>query len=238
MTVSSVFFDLDGTLTDPLEGITRSIQHALVGMQIPCPPLTELACTIGPPLRSTFADLMGVEMGDVRVEQAVQIYRDRFASVGLYENSVYAGVPEMLQRLSTASLPLYLATSKPRVYAERILEHFDLAAYFLRIYGSELDGRHDDKSELLAFLLEEEGIAAERAVMVGDRKQDILAAQINGVRSLGVTYGYGTTRELCDAGAGLLCHTPEQVVDSILGLLETHGTGRDREGSERGWVGS
>lgn len=217
----TVCFDLDGTLTDPREGITRCIQHALVGLQLPCPPLDELTCYIGPPLRNTFAELMETEKGDHRIEQAVQLYRERFSAIGLYENSIYPDIPAMLQHLTEASLPLYIVTSKVHIYARRIVEHFGLQEYFLRVYGSELDGTHDNKAELLAYLLQEEGIAPETALMVGDRKQDILAAQSNGVLSLGVTYGYGSLRELSEAGADILCDTPQQVTDNILSLYQT-----------------
>jgi phosphoglycolate phosphatase len=216
MNLTAVCFDLDGTLTDPMDGITRCIQHALTGMNLPSPTQTELSRYIGPPLRQTFAHLLGEENSAARVEQAVQLYRERFATIGLYENIVYPGVREMLESLSSASLRLYIATSKPRIYAEQILKHFELTDGFLRVYGSGLDGTHDNKSELLAFLLQEERIAPKEALMVGDRRQDILAAQWNSVRSVGVTYGYGSVGELQEAGADILCDTPRQVSDCIL----------------------
>lgn len=210
MSIACVFFDLDGTLTDPAEGITRCICHALGILGLPAPPRSDLTRYIGPPLRHTFAELLGRNPDDAQVERAVGLYRERFSSVGLFENSLYQGVPEMLESLLEAGVDLYVVTSKPRVFAVSICEHFGLHRYLCGIYGPELNGWFDDKGDLLAHLLSVEGIAAQDALMVGDRKHDIIAAQKNRVTSAGVTYGYGTREELEKAGATHIC---KSVVD-------------------------
>ena len=144
----AVLFDLDGTLTDPREGITRSIAHALERMGVEPPPLDQLTFAIGPPLRPTLAKLIGDET-PTAVERALAFYRERFADVGLFENAVYEGIAEALRRLADQGATLYVATSKPRVYAERIVRHFDLDAHFEAIHGCELDGTREDKRDLL-----------------------------------------------------------------------------------------
>lgn len=207
MSIVCVFFDLDGTLTDPAEGITRSIRHALRILGLPTPPHSDLVRHIGPPLRNTFAQLLGRNPGDAQVERAIGLYRERFSSVGLFENRLYPGVPEMLESLLDAGFDLYIATSKPRVFAVSICEHFGLHRYVCGIYGPELNGWFDDKGDLLAHLLSEEGIAAKNALMVGDREHDIIAAQKNAILSAGVTYGYGTREELEKAGAAHICNS-------------------------------
>lgn len=209
--VAAILFDLDGTLTDPLEGITRSIQHALASLGGAPRTQAELATYIGPPLRGTFAFLLETE-DPLVVERAMHAYRERFAVLGLFENQVYPGVSEMLAALRALGYTLYIATSKPRIYAEKILEHFSLAQHFTRIYGSELDGRYDKKAELIEYLLQHERLLPVSSVMVGDRSHDIVAAKQHGIRSIGVTYGYGTHEELMEAGADYLCGTPTEIV--------------------------
>lgn len=213
-TIKNVLFDLDGTLTDPREGITLCIQYALEKLGLKCiPAQSELEAYIGPPLRSTFASIL--KTADVRlVETAVGFYRERFARVGLFENELYDGVPQMLESLRAASCRLFVATSKVGMFAERILEHFKLAHFFDGVYGSTLDGRFDNKSNLLCHLLE--SLKAAETVMVGDREHDIIAAHHNRIYSLGVTYGYGTRAELCAARADALCESPHEVVDFLL----------------------
>ena len=208
LTPNVILFDLDGTLTDPKAGIVGSLRFALGQlMAAPCPTDDDLATYIGPPLRGTFATLLGTDDSD-RIEEAMRLYRQRFADTGLYENWVYDGVPEMLERVGSAATAVYVATSKPAIYAERIVQHFGLAKHFRKVYGPELDGRYEDKAELLAHLLTRERVAAETAVMIGDRAADVRAAKASGVRSIGVLWGYGSERELIDAGADVLCATP------------------------------
>lgn len=216
MTPDVLLFDLDGTLTDPKPGIVGSLRFALGQLAAPCPTDDVLASYIGPPLRGTFTTLLGTNESD-RIEEAMQLYRQRFADTGLYENRVYDGVPEMLERASSAATAVYVATSKPAIYAERIVRHFGLAHHFRKVYGPELDGRYEDKSELLAHLLTRESVDPKAAVMIGDRAADVRAAKASGVSSIGVLWGYGSERELIDAKVDALCATPRELV-AHLGL--------------------
>ena len=210
MKFKAVLLDLDGTLTDPKEGITRCIAHALEKMGIKAPPLDELIFAIGPPLRPSLARLIGSEDRD-DVEVALAAYRERFAVVGLFENKVYEGIPAALAELQDRGHALYLATSKPRIYAERILAHFDLTSCFSGIYGCELDGRMESKDEIIGHILAVHQIKSGDAVMIGDRSHDVLGAQANQVAALGVTWGYGTRDELTQAGALALCDCPTEL---------------------------
>jgi phosphoglycolate phosphatase len=215
----NVLFDLDGTLTDPREGITRCIQFALERLNRQVPSQSELEIYIGPPLRSTFAGILETTNAEL-VEAAVGFYRERFSSVGLFENELYAGVPLMLESLRDARLRLFVATSKVGAFAERILRHFNLAHFFDGVYGSRFDGRFDNKVDLLRYLLETESLTASETVMVGDREHDVFAARLNEIFPLGVAYGYGTREELMAARAGALCESPEEVADFLLQRLE------------------
>lgn len=224
----AVLFDLDGTLTDPLEGITRSIQHALKTSGTPERTTAELAAYIGPPLRGTFARLLETD-DPLAVEAALSLYRERFSVVGLFENTVYDGVPQMLASLQRQGFALFVATAKPRIFAERIVEHFGLAPFFSGIYGAELDGRYDDKSELLAHLVAKEALSPAAAIMVGDRSHDIVAAKRNRMAAIGVTYGYGTFDELRAAGADDVCAGPDEVVACVARWEKT--IGKERQGT-------
>ena len=159
-----LLFDLDGTLTDSRPGIVACIRHSLEQLSVACPADDVLTSFIGPPLRGTFATLLGTS--DTRlVEEALRLYRVRYASTGLYENQVYEGIPEMLEAVRGPSSVMYVATSKPAVYAERILDHFGLGRHFVKVYGPALDGRFDNKADLLSHMLATEGIRPENALM-------------------------------------------------------------------------
>jgi phosphoglycolate phosphatase len=214
MSVRNILFDLDGTLTDPGEGIVKCFQHALGRLGRPCPPADELSLFIGPPIRPAFGEILQSQDAGL-IEQAVATYRERFASVGLYENRVYDGVPGMLAGLRAAGCQLYVATSKPQVYAEKVLRHFSLDAYFDDVQGNELGGRLDDKVELVRELIERRGLPAGGSIMVGDRMHDIAAARRNGLRCVGVTYGYGSEEELAAAGADHIVGSPGAVENLI-----------------------
>jgi phosphoglycolate phosphatase len=203
----AVLFDLDGTLTDSRVGITGSIRHAMTCMGRDCPDDDALAAYIGPPLRGTFATLLGTTDADV-VETALGHYRTRYDDVGLFENAVYDGVPEMLEAAARVAGTLLVVTAKPRRAATRILTHFGLARHFQGIYGAEPGGRFDDKADLIGHLIEGGAIRAESAVMVGDRHLDIAAARTHRVRAIGALWGFGGRRELTEAGADLLCEHP------------------------------
>jgi len=211
--MDAIFFDLDGTLTDPKIGITRSIQYALGKLEHPTIPTEdELTWCIGPPLRGSFAKLLGAEHS---ADLAVSYYRERFSDVGLYENGVYDGIGDVLTTLGQSGRRLFVATSKPHVFAERIIEHFGLRHHFERVFGSELDGTRVDKSHLLQYALQQTSVDPSRAIMIGDRSHDIVGARNNGIRAIGVLYGYGSEDELTAAGALHVCAHPRGILDYL-----------------------
>jgi len=210
MNWNTILFDLDGTLTDPAAGIVNSILHALERMAIHEPEPEALTDFIGPPLHESFAARYGLERE--QAFRAVSHYREYFADRGIFENRLYPGIPELLASLDRRQMSLVLATSKPTVYARRILEHFNLHGYFSHIQGSELDGRRTRKDEVVQTALTL--APAGEAVMVGDRAADVLGARTNGLPAVGVTWGYARPGELADAA-------PEHIVSSVpeLGVL-------------------
>jgi phosphoglycolate phosphatase len=209
-----IFFDLDGTLTDPKPGITRSIQYALQKLDLPVPLEDELTWCIGPPLRTSFVTMLG---GEARADLAVTLYRERFGDVGLYENSVYPDIEHILAALKQSHGRLFVATSKAHVFADRIIDHFRLRDYFEHVFGAELDGTRADKGDLLAYALERAGANPQQALMIGDRSHDIIGAKKNGIAAVGVLYGYGSRDELIGAGASHVCATPRAVLDHVSG---------------------
>ncbi len=217
MAFSAICFDLDGTLIDPGAGFAQSLRHACSRLAIPSPPLEELLSFIGPPIQQTFAELLRTDDKQA-VDVAVGYYREHYSTIGLFECDLYGGIEPLLRALQAADRRFYLATSKPTVFARPILERFRLDNCFTGIYGSELDGTRTNKADLLAHLLNVEGLSAKRVVMVGDRKQDIVGARKNGIATIGVTYGFGSATELTDAGADQLCHSPEQLLSLLLSL--------------------
>jgi phosphoglycolate phosphatase len=210
--MSAIYFDLDGTLTDPKPGITGSIQHALQKLDLPVPSQDELTWCIGPPLRGSFVTMLG---GEKLADLAVSFYRERFADVGLYENSLYPDIKDVLTTLGHSRRRMFVATSKPGIFAERIIDHFGLTGCFERVFGSELDGTRVHKTDLLAYALETTGVNASQALMIGDRSHDMIGAKNNGMGAIGVLYGYGTKEELIGAGASHVCATPRAVLDHI-----------------------
>jgi phosphoglycolate phosphatase len=209
-----LLFDLDGTLTDPLPGIGRCIQHAMQCLGREVPPDGELGRFVGPPLRGTFAELL-ITNDPEMIAQAVSHYRDRFATVGLYENAVYPEVPAGLAELSAAGHRLRVVTSKPEVYARRIVEHFGLGCFFLDVHGSELDGRNVDKADLIAVVLEQARIPAAGAWMIGDRAQDLRGGRRNGLHTAGVLWGYGSEPELRAEQPDLLVASMGELVTAL-----------------------
>jgi phosphoglycolate phosphatase len=201
--MKTVFFDLDGTLTDPKVGITTSIQFAMENLNVDVPDKGALTWCIGPPLLQSFDRLVGKD----RSAQALAFYRERFSDIGWKENTPYAGIVDTLARLCGAGLRLYVATSKPHIYARRIIEYFQMRQYFDAVYGSELDGTRSNKADLLRFALSDTQ-AEENVTMVGDRKHDVIGALENGMNAIGVTYGYGSPQELLQAGATRIVSRP------------------------------
>lgn len=207
MGFDTVLFDLDGTLTDPGEGITNSVAYALRKWGIEPPERQALYCFIGPPLVDSFMKYYGFTPENA--QRAVEDYREYFRDRGIFENAVYDGVPALLQGLREAGLRVVLATSKPEEFAVTILEHFGLAQWFDAVAGASMDGSRSKKGDVIAYALARCG---GRAVMVGDRKHDILGAKENGLPSVGVLYGYGSREELLAAGADKLVETPQQLL--------------------------
>lgn len=203
-----ILFDLDGTLTDPAEGITKSVAHALRSFGIDVPELSELNCFIGPPLADSFMERYGFSREKAML--AIERYREYFAGRGIFENRIYPGVPEMLASLQGRAR-ITLATSKPTVFAKRILEHFSIARFFDDVVGSELDGRRTDKAEVIADALAPDMPAA----MVGDRKHDAAGAAKNNIPCVGVLYGYGSRAELEAAGVSHICESVEALSEYL-----------------------
>ena len=212
---STLLLDLDGTLTDNYAGISRSILHALAQLGAGAASAVELKRCVGPPLRHSFARLLNTE-DPILIEQALAHYRERYATEGWRENEVYSGIDAALAALDARGHRLLLCTSKPQVYAERIVAHFGLARHLDAVYGAELGGRLDDKAELMAALLAAEQLEPARCVMIGDRAQDMRAAKAHRVDALGVLWGYGSREELVSAGARALIGAPEELLTAAL----------------------
>jgi phosphoglycolate phosphatase len=208
-----ILFDLDGTLTDPRLGIITCFQFALGQFNLPAPAQDELLWVIGPPIQQSFARLVP-SATETEVRSLVEKYRERFSEVGMFENEVYCGIPDLLKSL--ANKRKYVATSKPHLFANKIISHFGLSDFFLRVYGSELNGQRSDKGDLIEFLLESEKISPKEAVIVGDRMHDIVGAKRAGISSIGTTWGYGSREELESAGADFIFDKPHELQKFLL----------------------
>lgn len=211
-----VLFDLDGTLTDPKEGITKSVQYALSKINIWEADLDALEPFIGPPLQVTFKELYG--LNDSQIHQAISYYRERFKEKGMFENQVYQGIPQLLEMLRHTGYELAVATSKPTVFATAILEHFKLDQYFTCIVGSNLDGTRSAKGEVIEEALRQMSVVnRENCMMIGDRLHDMVGAAQNNIESIGVTYGYGTFEELEEAGATIIAGSVDELRNALIG---------------------
>lgn len=213
-----MLFDLDGTITDSAPGITRSVAHALASLGLPARSPEELQRFVGPPLRSSFASLGLDEAG---VEDAIVAYRRYYVDRGIYENEVYGGMADVLQTLATQPVPVVLATSKPEVFARRILEHFALDRCFVDVVGSELDGTRSDKHDVILEAFRRVGGRPDGAVMVGDRSHDVVGAHRAGLPCIGVAWGYAVGDELQRAGAAAVVDHPGALVAELAGRLGT-----------------
>ena len=199
-------FDLDGTLTDPKEGITKSVQYALRHFGIETENLDELCCFIGPPLKDSFMEYY--DFSEEQATKAIDIYREYFSGRGLYENKAYEGVSEVLQSFLNAGKKLYVASSKPEVFVRKILKHFELDSFFSFMGGADMEETRVKKGDVIRYVLEECKITdLDKIVMIGDRKHDVLGAKETGIASVGVLYGYGSRQELEEAGADVLAET-------------------------------
>ena len=207
-------FDLDGTLTDPGEGITRSVQYALAKFGIVVENRRELYCFIGPPLHESFEKYYGFSAKDAF--RCVDAYREYYAVKGIFENEVYVGIGDALAELKERGVRISLATSKPEGYAKQILEHFGLIGYFDAVAGSNMDGSRTKKAEVVEralMLLSNPDVRD--CIMIGDREHDIIGGKAHGMDTLGVTFGYGSEDELIRAGATHVAHTPAEIVQFI-----------------------
>jgi len=212
---SAILFDLDGTLANPKEGITKCIQFALTQLDIQPPEADKLVWCIGPPLRESFSRLLNT-IDEKKVEQALLEYRRRYTEIGMYENELYPDIIPILENIQSAEYDIFLATSKPRMYAKKILEHFHISRFFTGIHGSELNGHLTDKQELIAHILDCEKINCKAALMVGDRSHDIVGGKKNGLMTAAVTYGYGSLEEITKAMPDMILNTPKDLETFLL----------------------
>lgn len=212
MTAKAFFFDLDGTLTDSGEGITKCAQLALHHFGIEIPDRNALRSFVGPPLRESFPRF-GVPAE--QVEEAIRVFRGRYLTVGKFENVPYTGIRELLEQLKNAGCRLFVATSKPESTAVEILNKFELSAYFEKICGAQLESGRDTKDEVIAYLLEEIGEAVE-PVMVGDTAYDVIGARAHGIATIGVSWGYGSVEEMREAGAVAIADTPAELLHLLM----------------------
>ncbi len=211
-----LLFDLDGTLTDPKEGICKSVEHALAAFGIKVNSLDDLEPFIGPPLNVSFKEFYGFD--DDKANKAVSIYRERYSKVGLFENEIYPGIAECLKNLHEMGKKLAVASSKPGVFVEKILKHFEIDSYFDVVVGSGLDGSRNSKEEVVEEALHQLGVLEDdtkkaHTAMIGDRKFDIEGAKAFGLKSIGVSFGYAPENELEEAGA-------DHIVDTVNELFE------------------
>lgn len=219
-----ILFDLDGTLTDPGVGITNSVMYALKKFGITVDDRKELYAFIGPPLSESFERFYGFD--SYQAKEAVEIYREYFSEKGIFENSLIEGVDELLKFLKSQGKKIALATSKPEVYASRILEHFQIEEYFDVVAGSLLSGERTDKSEVICWALKQMREkynfqnSEEKTVMVGDREHDVAGAHKNHIPCIGVLFGYGSGEELKNAGADGIVSDITQLFSELVGTQE------------------
>lgn len=209
-------FDLDGTLTDPREGITKSVQHALRYFGIEEPDLKKLEPFIGPPLKDSFMEYYG--LSEEQAKKAIEVYRERFAPIGVLENQIFPGIPQLLKKLQKSGTHLAVASSKPAVFVHQILRHFDIEEYFEVIVGSELDGTRGSKEEVVEEALRQLDIMTVEVndrkaccAMIGDRKFDMQGAVAHGLTGVGVRFGFAVEGELEAAGADYIAETIEDL---------------------------
>ena len=197
--MSLILFDLDGTLIDSEPGITATLRYAFAQIGAELPPPDVLRSWIGPPFWQSFPSVLGDD--PTRIEAAIEHYRVRFEQVGWSEHAVYSGIAELIAELMREQRTLAIVTTKPQSQAQTIIDHLPFGAAFMRVYGPDINGRHCAKADMIAQALSDLGVQAEDAVMIGDRHFDIEGARANGVRALGVGWGFGSREELQAAGA-------------------------------------
>lgn len=210
-----ILFDLDGTLTDPKIGITKSVQYALSKYNINVDNLDKLECFIGPPLTDSFKEFYSFDDGNAI--KAIDYFREYFVEKGMYENEVYPGIHDLLDELRVNGKKLVVATSKPTKFAKIILEHFDLAKYFSLIVGSNLDGTRVAKSEIIEYIFSKLGdIDCKKVIMIGDRKHDVIGAKHHKIDSIVVRYGYGIDEEFIEASPTYFANSVKDISNILL----------------------
>lgn len=213
----NLLFDLDGTLIDSRDGIVSSLRHALQTLGLPIPEAVDLAATIGPPLPVALRSLLDTTDPEL-IARCVAAYRQHYAQVGADAHLLYPDIVQTLDTLRSRGARLYVATSKPAVFAHRILARLQLDRHFQAVHGSELDGSRADKSELIAHLLAQERLDPQTCTMIGDRHFDIVGARANAVRGVGVLWGFGSREELQAAGAYAIIDAPG-ALPALLGVV-------------------
>ena len=209
-----ILFDLDGTLTDSGEGITKAVQYALKYFGIEVDDLNELKKFVGPPLRDSYKNFY--DFDDEKAELGIKKFREYYTDTGIYENSVYDGVEETLKSLKNSGKTLIIATSKPEAHANIVLDHFDLSKYFDFICGADFEETRVKKGDVIKYAIESAGIEdLSKVIMVGDREHDIIGAKENKIKSIGVLYGYGDVLELTQARADFVVEKPQDIIDIV-----------------------
>lgn len=226
-------FDLDGTLTDPAEGITKSVQYALRSFGIKAENLESLYPFIGPPLAESFQRYFGFSPEQAR--EAVGKFREYFSEKGLYENRLYPGIPEMLAELQNAGAVLIVATSKPEIFAEQIVSHFRLREFFACVAGADMEEKRVKKGEVIRYGLDKlsaclgRRVSAGECMMAGDREHDVYGAREAGMDCAGVSYGYAGPGELETAGAVFIAESPKELQEFLLSAMAAAPQGGERE---------
>lgn len=210
-----ILFDLDGTISDPKIGITKSVQYALQKMDIYESDIDKLECFIGPPLQTSFAEYY--DFDERKTKEAINFYRERFKEKGMFENELYEEIPLLLKSLYDQGIILVVATSKPTVFAEQILQYFNISQFFDLIVGSNLDGTRTSKTEIIQYILNKfHNYKLDEFIMIGDRKHDIIGALNTGIDSIGVTYGYGSLEELKEIKPTYIVNNINQLKDTLM----------------------
>ena len=213
--INTILFDLDGTLTDSKTGIIKSAQYALESFGIKTENTDDLTKFIGPPLRQMFKEFYNFD--DINVEKAVEKFRERYFSIGVYENEMYEGIDVLLRKLRDNGKTLFVATSKVTVLAKTVLSHFNIDSYFAFVGGAEMNGDRSEKTEVIKYTLEQNNITdLSSCIMIGDRKHDILGAKNFCMKSIGVLYGYGGFEELSEAGADYIVKDVNELSELLL----------------------
>ena len=207
----TILFDLDGTLTDSGEGIINCAVFTLEHYGLPIPDRDTMRQFVGPPLRDTFIKF-GIPAD--KTEEAITVFRSRYVPIGKYENFPYPGIDKLLSKLSSEGHTLYVATSKPEEMSIDILNRFDLAKYFTRICGATYDGSRDEKSKVIAYLLQQSELS-DTVLMVGDTAFDVLGAAEHSIPTIGVSWGYGNVEDMINAGAKAIAHSMDELYDLL-----------------------